>query len=58
MSEINTTSIMDLPTDPMNGGSMGGSVGGNVHISTSEIQNSTNNTNNTNNKSLSLDQST
>ena len=26
MSEINTTSINDLPTDPANGGSIGGNI--------------------------------
>jgi hypothetical protein len=35
MTEINTTRIMDLPTDPINGGS----VGGNVHMNTNEIVN-------------------
>ena len=35
MTEINTTSIMDLPTDPINGGS----VGGNVQMNTNEIVN-------------------
>ena len=44
MSEINTTSIMDLPTDPTNGGS----VGGNVQMTTSEIPNNQNNQNNQN----------
>ena len=39
MAEINTTSINDLPTDPANGGS----IGGNVSLITSEIE-GTNNT--------------
>jgi hypothetical protein len=34
MSEINTTSINDLPTDPANGGS----VGGNINLVTNETQ--------------------
>jgi len=57
MSEINTTSINDLPTDP----SGGGSVGGNVSL----VINETAGTNNMNqssqpgpSNSLSLDQST
>jgi len=58
MSEINTTSIMDLPTDPTNGGS----VGGNVQMTTSEIPNNQNNQNNQNNgknsNPVALDQST
>ena len=36
MSEINTTSINDLPTDP----SAGGSVGGNVNLVISETSQS------------------
>ena len=32
MSEINTTSINDLPTDPANGGSVGGNVSGGTTI--------------------------
>jgi hypothetical protein len=39
MAEINTTSINDLPTDPANGGS----IGGNVSLVTNELGN-TNNT--------------
>jgi len=39
MAEINTTSINDLPTDPANGGS----IGGNVSLVTSELG-ATNNT--------------
>jgi hypothetical protein len=39
MSEINTTSINDLPTDPANGGS----VGGNVSLVTNETHNMSNN---------------
>ena len=51
MSEINTTSIHDLPTDPSNGGS----VGGNISLSINE----TNTNMNANaNSQLSLDQST
>jgi hypothetical protein len=58
MSEINTTSINDLPTDP----TIGGSVGGNVNL----IVNETTNKNSTqtsqqpasNNSQLSLDQVT
>jgi hypothetical protein len=37
MSELNTTSINDLPTDPTGGGSMGGSMGGgNISLVTNE----------------------
>ena len=43
MSEINTTSINDLPTDPSNGGS----IGGNVSLSINET-----------NQGLTLDQNT
>ncbi len=52
MSEINTTSINDLPTDP----SAGGSVGGNVNL----VINETNSAQQlpSNNAQLSLDQST
>ena len=50
MSEINTTSIDDLPTDPSGGG--GG--GGNVHL----VINDTVNTGQSSQNSLSLDQST
>ena len=32
MTEINTTSITDLPTDPMNGGNVGGNVQMNVNV--------------------------
>jgi hypothetical protein len=60
MAEINTTSINDLPTDPANGGT----IGGNVSLVTSELG-STNNTvilpqqqNQSMGGSLSLDQST
>lgn len=49
MSEINTTSINDLPTDPSNGGS----VGGNINLVTNE-----NNNNEQNNGTFSLDQGT
>jgi hypothetical protein len=58
MSEINTTSINDLPTDP----SAGGSVGGNVNLVINEQQNTpfpaNNMTSNNSGTSLSLDQST
>jgi len=47
-----TTSIMDLPTDPVNGGS----VGGNINMITTEI--SSGETNNQTNNPISLDQST
>ena len=48
MSDINTTSINDLPTDPANGGS----VGGNVSLVTNETKQQTQN------GQLTLDQST
>jgi hypothetical protein len=51
MTEINTTSIYDLPTDPSNGGS----VGGNISLSINETNT---NTNTNSNSQLSLDQST
>jgi len=63
MSDINTTSILDLPTDPANGGS----IGGNVSLVTNEtIENTSftppsfqNNTNTSNsNGTMSLDQTT
>ena len=56
MAEINSTNINDLPTDPTNGGS----IGGNISLVTNELED----TNNTVvsqqpiNKSLSLDQTT
>ena len=59
MAEINTTSINDLPTDPSNGGS----IGGNISLVINETQ-GLNNTvlqppsNLSNNNSLSLDQTT
>jgi hypothetical protein len=55
MSEINSTSINDLPTDP----SAGGSVGGNINLVINDNINNINNTSSapTNNQ-LSLDQST
>jgi hypothetical protein len=49
MSEINTTSITDLPTDPV----IGGSVGGNVSLTINETS-----LQSVDNKPLSLDQST
>jgi hypothetical protein len=53
MSEINTTSINDLPTDP----SSGGSIGGNINLVINE-QNSVHQRPPQNNSQLSLDQST
>ena len=54
MSEINTTSINDLPTDP----SAGGSVGGNVNLVISETSQSSVPAPVNSSQSLSLDQST
>lgn len=59
MTEINTTSINDLPTDP----SSGGTVGGNVNLTISEIAQSQQSGNNDMSHSnqtqgLSLDQNT
>ena len=51
MAEINTTSINDLPTDPANGGSIGGSVS---LVANESFQNTNTNTN----MPMSLDQST
>ena len=56
MAEINSTNINDLPTDPTNGGS----IGGNISLVTNELE-GTNNTvvsQQPINKSLSLDQTT
>lgn len=53
MSEINTTSIHDLPTDP----SIGGSVGGNVNFMTNH-NNASTTSNPSGNNQLSLDQTT
>ena len=53
MSEINTTSINDLPTDP----SAGGSVGGNVNLVINEQQNNSASPQSSN-PQLTLDQST
>ena len=50
MSEINTTSIHDLPTDP----SSGGSIGGNINL----VINDSVSTNQPSNSQLTLDQST
>lgn len=36
MSDLNTTSINDLPTDPTGGGSIGGSMGGNISLVANE----------------------
>ena len=56
MSEINTTSITDLPTDP----AAGGSIGGNVNLVINETVGSSNQMNNPGplNSQLSLDQTT
>ena len=54
MSEINTTSINDLPTDP----SAGGSVGGNVNLVISDTSQSSVPAPVNSSQSLSLDQST
>jgi hypothetical protein len=55
MSEINTTSINDLPTDPANGGS----IGGNISMVTNDSNIPPNNTGSGSSAStLSLDQST
>ena len=53
MSEINTTSINDLPTDP----TAGGSVGGNVNLVVNEVNNGQQQPQK-NNSQLSLDQIT
>ncbi len=52
MSDINTTSIHDLPSDPVAGGSVSGS---NMSMSINETDS---NNSNTNSRSLSLDQTT
>lgn len=60
MTDINTTTnINDLPTDPANGGSIGGNINlvANEIISSNNIQN-TNNSNQNPNSSIALDQST
>ena len=55
MSEINTTSINDLPTDPV----AGGSIGGDVKLLINEVNSSTHpSQSQPNNSQLSLDQST
>jgi len=56
MSEINTTSINDLPTDP----TAGGSVGGNVNLAVNEVNNGQQQQQQPqkNNSQLSLDQVT
>lgn len=55
MSEINTTSINDLPTDP----TAGGSVGGNVNLVVNEVNNGQMGQQpQKNNSQLSLDQIT
>ena len=41
MSELNTTSINDLPTDPTGGGSIGGSIGGSMGSNISLVANET-----------------
>jgi hypothetical protein len=53
MSDINTTSIHDLPSDPMAGSSKGSS---NMSMSINETNNG--NSSNSNSRSLSLDQTT
>jgi hypothetical protein len=53
MADNNTTSIFDLPSDPVAGGSIGGS---NMSMSINETSNSNSNSNNKG--SLSLDQTT
>jgi len=56
MAEINSTNINDLPTDPTNGGS----IGGNISLVTNELEgiNNTVVSQQPINKSLSLDQTT
>ena len=56
MSEINTTSINDLPTDP----AAGGSIGGNINLVINETVGTNNQMNNPGplNSQLSLDQTT
>lgn len=55
MSEINTTSINDLPTDP----STGGSIGGNINLVINETgQNTVINPSSQQNSQLTLDQNT
>jgi hypothetical protein len=56
MAEINSTNINDLPTDPSNGGS----IGGNISLVTNELENINNTiiSQQPMNKSLSLDQTT
>ena len=52
MSDINTTSINDLPTDPM------GSNANNISVTASEQISNTNSNSNSNSNTLALDQST
>ncbi len=52
MSELNTTSINDLPTDPTGGGS----IGGNVSLVARETNNYKNQVINSSNQGMSLDQ--
>ena len=54
MSELNTTSINDLPTDPTGGGS----IGGNVSLVARETNNYKNQVINPSQQGMSLDQST
>lgn len=56
MSEINTTSINDLPTDPSGGGSIGGNI--NLVINDLNSPNNNSNINSTSNSQLTLDQNT
>jgi len=58
MSEINTTSINDLPTDPTAGGSVGGSVGNEVNNGQMGQQQQQQQQPSKNNSQLSLDQIT
>jgi len=60
MSEINTTSINDLPTDPANGGSINGNINIITNESTGLINSSINQSsiNQSSSTGLSLDQST
>jgi hypothetical protein len=54
MAEINSTNINDLPTDPSNGGS----IGGNISLVTNELEGNVHSSQQPIEKSLSLDQTT
>ena len=54
MSDMNTTSIMDLPTDPVGGGTIGS--GANISFTTNEIIDTSNSNSNT--SRVTLDQTT